>query len=579
MICIEELVKAKSKRTWDDERQWHRPTDKILLAFGPLTRAAAQRLTSLLALGLSGLGLFVGCSRTTPVQQGYQDGVFHFAINQEPADLDPNTNISADANPVFTALYEGLVVLSNDGKTLTPGVAERWEISPDGLTYTFHLRADARWSNGEPVTADDFVFSFRRVFDPKLGSEEASYGYMIVGSRAYNEGTSADPSTVGVSAPDPRTFVVHLVSPTAYFLAMLSVGTPFDPVYRPLLEKFNSVHERGGRWTREGNLVSNGPFALATWQQDKLIAVKRNPYYWDRARIALAEIDFHPVDEAGAQERGFRAGQFHATQNFPISREAAYRDVSPSPLRKRRTLNSHFITFNVAHFPDARVRRALSLALDRERMVPAVYGGFAEPAHSLTRDGAGGFHPAFSSACRFDPAEAKRLMAAAGYPNGQGFPAIDLMLVGNDQETVRMGEVVQEAWKNVLGVSTHLLPTEHKVYLDAERTHQFSAVIERWGASWDDPTAVLETVRSGDPNNDSGWGSPAFDQAENDAEGRPASPERTHDFEVDEAILATEVPYAPLFYANYGTLVDPGVHGIIENQLSQMNWKEISFGR
>ena len=179
------------------------------------------RLIQLSASVLAAALLVSGCVKRSNVEAGTKAHVFHYANNSEPPDLDPNSNISSDCETILNALFEGLVVLGNDGTTILPGVAESWDTTSDGLTYTFHLRSDAKWSNGEPITAEDFVFSFRRVFDPKLGAEESSFGWMIQGAEAYNRGKNPDPDSVGVTAPDAHTFIVKLAHPSAYFLSVL----------------------------------------------------------------------------------------------------------------------------------------------------------------------------------------------------------------------------------------------------------------------------------------------------------------------------------------------------------------------
>jgi oligopeptide transport system substrate-binding protein len=533
------------------------------------------------AFAAAALVVLPACSRQSAARSDADrpGSVFRLAIKAEPSDLDPNSNISADTEPLFTALYEGLVTLGSDGKTILPGVAQRWDNSSDGLVYTFHLRDNARWSNGATVTADDFLFSFRRVFDPLMGCEESSFGYMIAGAEAYNSGKVKDVATVGVSAPDRRTLVVRLAHPSHYFLSVLAIGTPFLPVYPPLVEQFDGVHHRGRPWTREGKLVSNGPFMLAAWKPDSAVVVTPNPHYWDKAAVKLNAIRFLPTEDPNTQERGFRTGQFDVTNSFPRDKVAAYAGQNPTPLRISPILQVTIITFNVARYGDPRVRRALSLALDRARIIPAVFGPFGTPAYSLCRPGSGGYSPPASSACQFDPAQAKRLLAQAGFPGGKGFAPIDLMLVGNAQEAVRLGEAVQQSWKNVLGVVTRLQPTEPKVYLDAERTRQFSMVIERWQSSWDDPTAVYLTGESTNPNNDCGWANARFDAAFRESNSTVSQGGRVRDFNVQESILADEVPYAPLFFTNRGALVGSAVRGWRSNPVDHVNWKQISLER
>lgn len=381
-------------------------------------------LRAIVAVASCAAGLSVGCRRGTRVDAGNREGILHLANTSEPADLDPNANIDADTQQILNALFEGLVELSGDGHTVLPGVADRWDVSADGLVYTFHLRPDARWSNGAALTSDDFLFSFRRVFDPLVACEESSFGFAIKGSEDYALGRTKDVSTLGLDAPSPQTFVIRLAHPAPYFLEVLGLGSPFMPVYRPSLEKFGGVHQRGSPWTREGNLVCNGPFVLTRWTQNQVIEVRKNPLYWDAPRVRLSGVNFYAIENAAVQERGFRAGEFHATTILPTQKAAAYETERPRVLHISPQLRSSFVTFNVsrAPFSDARVRRALSMAIDRKKLCSAVFHSLAEPAFAQLRPGTGGYTPPSSGAYEFHPDAARRLLAEAGYPGGRGFP-------------------------------------------------------------------------------------------------------------------------------------------------------------
>jgi oligopeptide transport system substrate-binding protein len=310
-----------------------------------------------------------------------------------------------------------------------------------------------------------------------------------------------------------------------------------------------------------------------------VIEVRKNPFYWDVVHVRLAGVNFYAVEDASAQERGFRAGEFHFATKFPIYKEGAYESEHPGFLRKSPLLRTNFITFNVASAPlkDPRVRRALSMALDRKSLCAAVYHAFAEPAFAQVRPGTGGYTAPHAASYQFDAAEARRLLGEAGYPGGRGFPPLELMLVGNDPQTINMGEVVQAAWKDVLGVTTQLSPTEKKVYLDAERTKHYQAMIEQWDYPWDDPSAYYQTGQSGNPNNDSGWSDPEFDRAFREADASVDARVRSRAFDVQEARMAQGVPYAPLYYWNKPVLVLPVVRGWLPNPLDHVEWKDISL--
>ncbi len=240
-----------------------------------------------------------GCSRPTRAELGAREGVLHLGNGAEPRDLDPQTLETSNEYTISTALFEGLVDLSSDGRTILPGVAERWEVSPDGLLWRFHLRPDARWSDGSAVTAGDVVYAFRRAFSPALACEGAPYGFAIRGARAFSQGKESPQTPLGVAAPDERTVEIRLEYPAPYLGYVLS-GSPFAPVPQAVVERFGGGSRRGTAWTRPGNLVGNGPFVLKSWSPGADLVVVKNPWYWDRRRVRLKEVHFYPLDNAGA---------------------------------------------------------------------------------------------------------------------------------------------------------------------------------------------------------------------------------------------------------------------------------------
>ena len=317
-----------------------------------------------------------GCTkRETAVERGDREQVLHLGNKDEPADLDPQINTAISTGTILQALFQGLLEYSNDGKTLQPGVADHWEVSQDGLKLVFHLREDARWSNGAPLTSRDFRDSFLRLLDPQLGCENAGYAFPITGARDFLLGRSADPETVGIKAPDARTLVILLDHPAAYLLKLLAKD-PFFPVYMPSLDAHGGRRQRGGPWTRPGELVGNGPFSLLEWRPNVYVRVGANPYFWDARRVRLREVRFYPTDDEGAEERAFRTGQLHVTYRIPKAKLPAYEAEHAGELHILRSLRTNFLTFNVtrAPFTDSRVRRAFSLAVDREKLVGAALG-------------------------------------------------------------------------------------------------------------------------------------------------------------------------------------------------------------
>jgi oligopeptide transport system substrate-binding protein len=345
-------------------------------------------------------------------------------------------------------------------------------------------------------------------------------------------------------------------------------------VYMPSLDANGGRRQRGGPWTKPGALVSNGPFTLEEWVPNAYLRVKRNPDYWDAGRIRLRAVMFYPTDDEDAEERAFRAGQLHVTARVPKTKVPVYEAANSSELHLLPTLRTNYLSFNVtrAPFTDSRVRMAFSLAIDRERLVHAALGKLGTPAYALVRRGTGGYRSPNSA--RFDPAEARRLLADAGYRGGEGLPAVALTLNGNTGTTVAVAEILEEMWARNLGVRVSVLPLEFKVYLSTEREKQFQVLMEGWSYI-PDARDMLALLATGDPNNDAGASDPDYDRAlvASDATSNPAA--RMSAFDSMEAINGRQVYYAPVYYTNQGILIHPSVHGWKDNGNSIIDWRAL----
>jgi oligopeptide transport system substrate-binding protein len=530
------------------------------------------------ALLFASTGLMItGCSqRETAVEAGLRTQTLHIGNNAEPPDLDPHTNNSTVVGFILDALFEGLVRVANDGTTVLPGVAERWEISPDGLVYTFHLRADARWSNGDPVTADDIVAGFRRVLEPKLGCEGVNITFPIVGARDFLEGRNPDWASVGVKAVDPRTVRINLRFRTPYFLGVLGSST-LAPLHQPSLDKFGGRSDRRSKWTQPGNLISNGPFVLKEWKPNTVLVVARNPQYWDAGRVRLNEIHFHPLEDSSTEERAFRSGQLHVTYGLPFSKLESYRQRHAPELQLTPILRTNFVSFSTQRppFNDARVRRAFSLAIDRERLAASVLKGLGDPAYTFVRPGTGGYD--LGKYSRHDPAEARRLLREAGFPDGHGFPAVEYTLGSRSEDVLTVAQAVQRMWQETLGVKVQLAPTEFKVWLDILRTKSFAITADNWNMGVNDPHDMLALGVTGDPNNDAGWSHAPYDATFALIAAAPDDNARREAMAACERIIAEEVPYAPVFHVNRAQLVHPSVRGWRGNALQQIDWTALSL--
>lgn len=504
--------------------------------------------------------LCAGCGpRETAVSLGDREQVLHWGNMTEPTDLDPQIITSEQDFNIAMALFEGLTAYDPKDMHPVPGVAERWETSADGLTWTFHLRPNAKWSTGDPVTAADFVYAFRRMLTPALGAEYAYMLYHLKNAEAYNAGKLTDFNQVGVKAADEHTLVLTLWHPVPY-LPTLAAHVSWSPVHRATIEKFGAIDRRGTPWTRPGNLVGNGAFVLTEWKPNQYIRLVRSPTYWDSAAVKLHEVYLYPISDASTENAAFRTGQLHVTTQVPIARIAEYKRANSPELWQVPILGTYFFRLNVTKPPlnDARVRRALALAIDRNQIVTDVMRGGEKAAERLTPSNTAGFTA--PSRIRFDPAAARQLLAEAGYPSGRGFPHLELCF--NTSEANRsVAEAVQQMWRKNLGIDIALINLEAKVQEDAMRQLNYQIARYAWIADYPDPSAFLELMASDSGNNQTGWRNDEYDELIRRAQMAKSNDERYRYFERCEQILADEMPIVPVYYYNRNVLVRPEVHG------------------
>ncbi len=510
-----------------------------------------------------------GCRRESRVESGARGQILHIGNGAEPKALDPG-QVEAEVEYVIdTALFEGLTNIASDGETILPGVADHWEVSSDGKTYTFHLRPDARWSDGSPVTAGDFEFAFRRAFTPSLLSQTNISGFPIVGAQEMMGGHKVP---LGVQALDARTLQIQLKFPTPYFLYIVA-GAPFDPVPRAVVEKFGDPYQAGSPWSRPGNMVSNGAFKLAAWRPNQDVVVTRNPYYWDRDRVRLNEVHFYPTDNIESEERSFRAGELHVTYGLPPSKIAVYQDRHDLRLRITPQLDTAFVDFNTNKRPfnDTRVRRAFALAMDRDRIIPLVNHGEFSPAHALTRPGTAGYQPA--PVVDYSPDEARRLLAEAGFPAGAGFPAVSIRSRQGNKKV--LAEALQESWRRVLGVSVAIEIEEQKVFFSEMEARNYDLALDSYFYGIQAPEMMLMMVLPDSPANYPGWKSPAFAEAFRQANEATVPRVRRAAYDRMERIIQDEAAFVPIAYLNQTHLLSPMVKGWRDNALYAIDWREL----
>jgi oligopeptide transport system substrate-binding protein len=520
---------------------------------------ALRRLTFCLGV-VAILSLLPGCSRReTLVEAGDRNQVLLLGNGAEPQELDPDIVTGVSEFHIMMSLLEGLVTEDPVDLHPVPGVAERWDISPDRRVYTFHLRTNALWSNGDPVTANDFRESYKRILTQSLGSEYSYMHFVVTNAEAYYEGKITNFDDVGYKVLDDHTLQVTLSNPTPYFLSLLTHHSWF-PVHMPTVRKYGDPYLPGNKWTRPGHYVGNGPFVLTKWRVNDMIEVRKSPTYWDRDRVRLNAIRFYPIESDDTEERAFRAGQLHVTETIPLSKIDYYRQHYPDLLKISPYLGTYFYRVNVTKPPlnDKRVRQALAMAINRESIVKDILKGGQIPAYNFTPPGTAGYTG--RTQLREDVPEAKRLLAEAGYPDGKGLPTIE-MLYNTSEAHRTIAEAIQQMWRAKLGVDARLVNQEWKVYLDSQTTMNYQICRGAWIGDYVDPNTFLDMWVTGGGNNQTGWSNPEYDRLIAQAAATVDPQQRLEVFQKAEAILMDEMPIIPVYFYTRVGLRRPEVKG------------------
>jgi oligopeptide transport system substrate-binding protein len=495
------------------------------------------------------LTLLNGCNNQGGnVEYGNQHQILHAGNGAEPQDLDPHITTGIPEYDIQKTLFEGLAAKNPRTLEPIPGAAESWTISPDGKLYTFMLRKNARWSNGDPVTAHDFVYSWKRILSAKMAADHSYMLYCIDNAEQYYTGKIQDFEQVGVKALNDHTLQVRLKNPTPFFLQLLDHHSMF-PVHQPTIEKFGAMDERGTQWTRAGNLVGNGPFKLKTWEVNKILVVEKNPNYWDTANIRLQQIHFHPIEDLNTEERMFRTGQIHLTLAgyVAIEKIATYKKENPELIHITPGYASYYYEFNTTRkpFDDVRVRRALAMAIDRQQIVDKVAKGGQLPAYALTPPDPYGYQP--KAAIEYDVTKARSLLAAAGYADGKGFPKFEL-LYNTAENHQKIATAIQQMWKTNLNINAQLSNQEWKVYINSRNNLEHDIARAGWLADYVDPSNFLDILLSYSGNNRAGWKNVEYDRLLNQAAATADSEARYAILQQAEQLIVDEVPVIPIYY-------------------------------
>lgn len=506
---------------------------------------------------LGGLFAQLGCQKESAVDRARNAGILLVGNGPEPESLDPHRSTSLSAFSIEMALYEGLVSPDPTNLQPLPAVAESWEVCEDGLLYRFQLRKSARWSDGSPVIAADFVVAWLRALDPSGGTDYAAFLYVIDGAEDYHRGdTAAEPA---ISALGEDVLEVRLRQPAPHFLHLLMHPICFPiPSHRPEVYPFGSERPV---WSADMPFVGNGPFVLKDWQPAQRIEVSVSETYWDRETVRLKGIEFYFMDEPAVEERAFRAGQLHVTDSIPPARARHARSVGDPALCSDPFLATYYILPNhrTPVLADKRVRAALSLAIDRNALVERLLGGGERVARQFVPDsmpgysGPGGIGPQ-------DTERARQLLAEAGFPNGEGFPKLRYLFNSSENHR-RIAEALQAMWKSVLGVDIELVNQEWRTYLQSRESGNFDLARAVWVGDYPEPSTFLQLWTTGHGNNWTGWSDTQYDTLVAEAIRSGDTTQRSARYKEAEARLIAESVVLPLYFYVTNYLKDPALGG------------------
>lgn len=492
---------------------------------------------------------------------GEKEIIYNLGI--DPQTIDPAVNYALDGAIVDYNIFEGLLRI-NSRDIPEPGYAESWDVSPDGLTWTFHLRENLRWSDGVPLTASHFRDGFLRLIDPKTGSAYATIGFFIKNAESFYSG-KAQSSDVGLSAPDDRTLIITLEHINPLMLYHMAFSS-FSPARMDIV----NANPRG--WSaKPETTISNGAFRLETWRHGPggEISIVKNPYYWDTENVKIDRVRLVLIGDGNTALAAFRAGRVDFMTSVPTLMAPILLKRGEAVAKPSYTVT--FFEFNVARkpFDDVRVRRAFTLAIDRKIITDKIALGGHVPASALVcplipgRNASEDFRTEGGTLIpiRANVEEARRLLAEAGYPNGEGFPEVTYKYSSSSGRKI-LPEVLQGMLKTALGVKVNLANEEWKVFLTTRKNGDFDMAEAAWAMDFPDAEGLLETFTTKSPNNDNKYSNSKFDEIMRLAKIEPDRVKRINYLHDAEKILADDLPIAPLYFASNAVMQSQRVRGI-----------------
>jgi oligopeptide transport system substrate-binding protein len=528
--------------------------------------------------------VWLGAGRATATRTAYsltlqeanKNKILLLTVGSEPRTLDPQEAQGVTEHHIIMAMIEGLVAPSIDDQSkVVPGMADRWEHNEDYSVWTFHIGEDRKWSNGDPVTAQDFVFSYKRMLTSSFGAQYSENLFILKGAEEYYRGKITDFDQVGVKALDPHTLRIELVGPTPYLLSLVQHDS-WLPVNPKAILSFGNIDTRDSKWTRAENYIANGPFKMKSWRPNDVIEVVRNPLYWDAANVKLNGINFFSIENLNTAERAFQAGQLHKTDQVPLDKVPYYRRTRPELIRIDPYEGVYFYRINIARKPldNPKVRLALNLAVDRDAIVKNILREDQKPATGYTPPGMGDYKPL--DKMQYDPERARQLLAEAGYPNGKGFPKFTIHF--NTLESHRaIAEAIQQMWKEELNIDVGLENQEWKVYLDTQNNKNYDISRSAWIGDFMDPVTFLSMWTTGNGNNNTNWGNPKFDAFIEQA-ARTGDPKaRLEILHQAEDLFLSEAPIVLVYWYTNAYLLQPSVQNWNPLVLGNHNYKYIDL--
>jgi oligopeptide transport system substrate-binding protein len=524
------------------------------LHFFPFASRSARAALLLAAVSAISLGSCGDRKSGQPGDSASETRILRRGLGGQPGSLDPQRAEDAFSYDVLRDLYEGLVASNPDGEVV-PAVAESWGVSADGKVYTFRLRSNARWSNGDPVIAQEFVAALRRATDPATASGAADLLRAIENAPAILRGELPS-ELLAVSAIDAHTLVIRLSRPVAYFPDILT-NTVASPLHPSSLT--------GGGFSSPGETVTNGPYRLASLAPGANLRLTRNPHYWDTDSVAYDEIRYVVVPDENAEYTRFRAGELDVTNSVPEQRFQELAGNPASGLQHRAWLATSYFTFNTDRGPlhgKPALRQALSLAVDREAIASSIARAGQLPAYSLVPDGIWNYAPARYEWSRESRDErlvrARALYAAAGFTPER---PLRLRLLYNENELVqRVSVAIAAMWKEALGVEVELIQMEFKAYLAARADPaQWDVVRVGWTADYNDASSFLDTMLEGSPQNFGRWRNPGYARLLESAAGETDAARRRETLQQAEALMLQDYPLLPVYFYVTRRLVQPQV--------------------